>query len=342
MNEIRAGLSAREVHAALKSALERLRAAEECAVLHFAEILRRRLYRDLGHASIHAYAEIELGFSQSKTYQFIGLAESLGKLPRLRESLQSGEIPWTKAVAVARIATPRSEKKWIAEARQSSRRELERKVKTVRQRSREVRKQDSTQLDFATMTPGPDHSEEEVPVCMSLRLSPQQHARLKAGLERLRKRGRRESREELLLEAIDSLCRESEDYSRLESAPPTQIVIYRCEACGGAKLPDGRPVSQAAAEAAACDCREQRPGKRNAASIKPSVRRAVLARDGHRCRMPGCGRTRFLEVHHLRPRAKGGGNGAENLVTLCASCHRLLHERGLAGGVLDGLLRAGP
>jgi len=248
----------------LKSALERLRAAEECAVLQFAEIMRRRLYRDLGFSSIHTYAESELGFSQSKTYHFIRLAESLGKLPRLRESLEGGEITWTKAVAVARIATPRSEKKWIAEARQSSRRELEKKVKQVRLRSRQKRSQDSSQLDFATMTPGPKCAEELVPVSVSLRLSPEQHARLQASMEKLRKRGRRESREELLLEAIDQLSREGDDYSRLESASPTQIVIYRCESCGGARLPDGRPVARAAAEAAACDCREQRPGERTA------------------------------------------------------------------------------
>jgi 5-methylcytosine-specific restriction endonuclease McrA len=58
------------------------------------------------------------------------------------------------------------------------------------------------------------------------------------------------------------------------------------------------------------------------------VRREVLVRDAHRCRMPGCGRSRFLEVHHVRPRAAGGSNRAENLVTLCSGCHGVLHELG--------------
>jgi 5-methylcytosine-specific restriction endonuclease McrA len=53
----------------------------------------------------------------------------------------------------------------------------------------------------------------------------------------------------------------------------------------------------------------------------------VLARDRHRCQGPGCGRTRFLEIHHKRPRAEGGTNDAANLVTLCAACHRWWHER---------------
>ena len=44
-------------------------------------------------------------------------------------------------------------------------------------------------------------------------------------------------------------------------------------------------------------------------------------------RPPWCGRTPFLEVHHIKPRHQGGSNCPENLVTLCASCHRLWHER---------------
>ncbi|MFN2371472.1 MAG: HNH endonuclease, partial [Candidatus Krumholzibacteriia bacterium] len=63
------------------------------------------------------------------------------------------------------------------------------------------------------------------------------------------------------------------------------------------------------------------------ATIPPSIRREVLARDRHRCQGPGCSRTRFLEVHHRTPRARGGTHEPANLVTLCASCHRLFHER---------------
>jgi 5-methylcytosine-specific restriction endonuclease McrA len=106
------------------------------------------------------------------------------------------------------------------------------------------------------------------------------------------------------------------------------VVIYRCEACGAARLLDGRPLAPAAAPQATCGCRTQQVGKPNRASIPPALRRQVLARDGHRCQAPGCHSTRFLEVHHREPRRRGGRNSAANLITLCAACHRLLHERG--------------
>ncbi|MBM4119194.1 hypothetical protein FJ251_15945, partial [bacterium] len=56
-------LPAAAVDARLRAAVAELRRAEQSAVLWFGELMRRRLYRDCGYASIHAYAEAALGFS---------------------------------------------------------------------------------------------------------------------------------------------------------------------------------------------------------------------------------------------------------------------------------------
>lgn len=59
--------------------------------------------------------------------------------------------------------------------------------------------------------------------------------------------------------------------------------------------------------------------------------RAVLARDGYRCRRCGASKTgaKSLHVHHLRPWA---GNAAlrfdeSNAATLCRPCHQFVHSR---------------
>ena len=41
-------------------------------------------------------------------------------------------------------------------------------------------------------------------------------------------------------------------------------------------------------------------------SLTPQLRRQVFARDGHRCVVPGCRHHRFIDVHHVVPRAAGG------------------------------------
>lgn len=58
----------------------------------------------------------------------------------------------------------------------------------------------------------------------------------------------------------------------------------------------------------------------------PAVRESVLARDD--CTCQDC-RKRFarrdLHVHHLVPRARGGGDEPDNLVALCLGCHARRH-----------------
>ncbi len=56
----------------------------------------------------------------------------------------------------------------------------------------------------------------------------------------------------------------------------------------------------------------------------------ILKRDGYRCQFPSCGRRRNLEVHHIEPCSQGGIDHPDNLITLCAFCHRRLIHAGAA------------
>ena len=96
---------------------------------------------------------------------------------------------------------------------------------------------------------------------------------------------------------------------------------------------------RAQVEALACDARVRRDGEPNRATIPPKVRAAVLSRDRHRCAAPGCRSTHFLEVHHVMPRAQGGSNRADNLITLCSRCHAFAHEN--AGAFASVTLASG-
>jgi len=50
----------------------------------------------------------------------------------------------------------------------------------------------------------------------------------------------------------------------------------------------------------------------------------VLRRDGWRCQY--CGSHENLEIHHKQFRSRSGGDSEDNLITLCAKCHRSLHR----------------
>jgi hypothetical protein len=73
-------------------------------------------------------------------------------------------------------------------------------------------------------------------------------------------------------------------------------------------------------------------------SLTPQLRRLVFARDGGRCIVPGCKHWRFIDVHHVVPRAHRGPNRLENLACLCTAHHRAVHEGVLA---IEGSATAG-
>jgi len=57
-----------------------------------------------------------------------------------------------------------------------------------------------------------------------------------------------------------------------------------------------------------------------------AVRQEVLNRDGRRCQI--CGKDENLHVHHVLPTGMGGSverDVAENMITLCAECHGMVH-----------------
>lgn len=85
--------------------------------------------------------------------------------------------------------------------------------------------------------------------------------------------------------------------------------------------------------------REDPVGKadRNAQNTPPGGssltknRHLVRARDRGRCQfqMPGgklCGERKWVDIHHIIPKAMGGSDEPANLVTLCAAHHRIVHK----------------
>ncbi len=318
--------SAIKVHASLRQSLLALEKARHCSVLWFAEIQVRRLFKSLGYSSINQYAMMGLGFSKSRTRDFIRLAGQLEKLPAVSEAMTAGKLVYTKAREIVGVATPETEDYWLKAAK-GSRGELIHEVK----KAKRAAKVDPGQGELLPSSPtvvAPN----ELPVRFQLVLTPEQEARRAALVERLHKLGGAPNdRAEMMLEALAALVESREEGPRgpLPSRPPVQIHVH--ERGGRMTVQTGsgeRELSRAEAERMKCDASICTVGGRNTTTIPPRVRRQVLARDRHRCQAPGCGRTRFLEVHHLKPRHLGGGNSADNLTTLCGSCHRLFHEKG--------------
>jgi len=114
-----------------------------------------------------------------------------------------------------------------------------------------------------------------------------------------------------------------------------RVIAHRCPDCERrwAETRGGRfELPRAVADRLACDC-EEVAGDASAGtpghitrSIPPATRRSVLVRDRGHCQVPGCRHHRYLDLHHIQPRSRGGGHAPSNLVTVCSTHHELLHR----------------
>ena len=193
--EFTPGQPAGAVDAALRQALAVADQAHRCAVLWFAEVQRRELYRVLGHASLELYAVHRLSFSRNRFWQFKRLADDLDRLPSLREAVADGRVGWTKAQQVARVATSRTEAAWVERAGQCGRRELAAAVTAEVARVRGVARGLALGLGTPvagnpTTAPSTSRADTAIPATVTLRADALQVARFEALVERARKQGR--------------------------------------------------------------------------------------------------------------------------------------------------------
>lgn len=310
-------------HRALVNSLRAEETARQCAVLWFGDIMQRKLYLDLGYSSVNRYAREALGFSKTRTGDYVQLARKLDRLPAVKESVAKGELGYTKAREVVKVADSKNEEEWLAEAQKSSRRELEAKV-TRAKRAAAVPEQ-------PTLVSEPALPKASPPVRVAIEMTPEQFARYEKVMETLARANRTGDRAEVVLEALAALVDDTEKAPRgARDRAPFQVHLHECPTCETAHIATGKgdlSVDGSTRERARCDGQVAEPGKRNTSTIPPAVRRMVLARDRHRCSTRGCDHTGFLEVHHVKPRAQGGGNDSSNLITLCSACHRLAHGK---------------
>lgn len=330
----RANQSAQAAHSSLLSSIAAMDSAKHNAVLWFADILARKLYRELGYSSMQQYSTEALSFSRTRFFDFNQLAQKLDQLPAVKAQVASGELGYTKARELIKVASPQTEDQWLKAASELSRQELEQKVARVKKKAAQRKK--SAQVE---LLPSPPEARlaAAVPVRVGVSMTAEQAARYEALWQQL---GTSPNAEDLL-EAMAVLVEErgtsksasgskndscAPESPRGNNRPTTQIHIHQCPDCGATEA-NHRPLDRPDRERLTCDSAIAVPGGRNTTTIPPKTRREVLARDRHRCQAPGCTHTRFLEVHHRKPRHLGGTNKAENLITLCAACHRLWHER---------------
>lgn len=331
MIKFRTGQTATEANQALKSSLQTIEKAKQCSVLWFEEINKRKLFRILGYASINQYAAQELGFSSSRTGDYLQLCRSFRELPKVKEKIQSGDLGYTSARVLIKVANKKNQDEWLDFALNNSRRDLEVEVKRAKQQATD----EAVGQKSLIPVPPKRRPTAVVPVKVSLQMSPVQFARYEALWEQIRKQrhapaGKVEALLEIMETYVGGEVKTAEKSSpRVDVRPPVQVHVHLCPECEKATMQTSKgelDLGKDEVERALCDCQVSRPNQRNTTSIPPSIRRLVFARARHQCQHQGCDHARYLEIHHVIPRSQGGSNDPDNCICLCSAHHALVHK----------------
>jgi hypothetical protein len=287
--------------------------SEEAELLRAA--VRAEIWRELGKASLLEYLEEVLGYSPRLAQERVRVALALVQLPDLASAFAAAELHWSAVRELTRIVTPMTEAEWLADVRGKNLRQIEQAVAC---RKKGDRPSDPPQPDLQ-------------PRLLRFEVKPATFALLRQVQQVLAdERGERLDDDAL----IAAMCNAILDGGAGDESGRAkhQILTVLCEACEqGFQDAAGRRIAidKSAVERAECDA--QRIGsdaapERATQDVPPKVQRFVRRRDGGKCCVPGCRAARHLEIHHIVPRAAGGGHGPENLTVLCDGHHTALHD----------------
>jgi hypothetical protein len=339
-------------------------------VAEHALITRLRLFDaheawgSLGFHSCSHWLSWRIGIGLTAAREKVRVARALGSLPKIDALFARGEISYSKVRAITRVATPASEQDFIDVAAHASAAQIERMARAFQRVRDEPRSEMIVRKNprrFVRQTPTPAGM-----VRIEMQLPPEEAAvvweAMQSALDQVpapnaadaSAKARSVSAEEWQERHADAMVDVARAY--LQHQPRTLgsayelVVITTKEQLEhgpdgvGGYLRDGTPVPLHIArmltlDGARVDVTMGENGElldvgRRTRAIPSAIGRALWLRDGG-CRVPGCGRMRHLHGHHIQGWAEGGPTSLSNLVLVCSSHHRLIHEGKLSAEVRD-------
>ena len=268
------------------------------------------------------YIELVCGVSRIAARQRIRVARALGQLPLIDREFAAGRLSYAKVRSLVRIATPETEKEWVKKALKLAAEDLERVVARARPGEAPNRRLLMAALNGRTTRMLIDLPAEEMEIA-SLALDEVQ-----------RQVGGKLS----WAEAFIHLCASwlGGEAGEVKTAERYQVIVHVGEdGKSWVETADGQaPLKPEVVERLLCDCtirlQREKDGmvavSRAQRTVSEVTRRAVAARDGRRCRVPGCRRRCWLNAHHLEWVIKGGRHLVKNLIFLCYWHHAQHHD----------------
>jgi hypothetical protein len=331
--------------------INRLEAATAIAIRRFE---KAGGYKADGALGMVPWMRAHTRLSGGAAAEQVETARQLAELPRTEEALARGEIAYDHAVTMARAA----EHVGAAKVRKAENMLLKAAESMDAGQFVGVAKNFEHQVDAESALSEANRAHERRYVQIGEpsnglvridgQLTTEAGAILKTALEPFAKPSKRDERTsgQRMADALVELCtRGAHGSTALNGGGPKPLLIVKVaadtlagiEGAPAAELEWGGTIPAETARRLACDSALSRfTGLRElecetthaARTVPASIRRALVARDGH-CVFPGCDRPPpWCSGHHLVFWSEGGPTKLENLGLVCGTHHRKVHEEG--------------
>lgn len=267
-----------------------------------------KIFEKFGETYLTPYCVKYLKLSEEVAAMFVRVARKSLQVPELETAVQDG-LQMTKAKTIAAVITPENQEEWIEKAQTLSKENLEREVAAANPSAPKPEKVKPT---------GPNRhlfqfegNDEERALILRLCELVSQKTNKNAGLK-----------DALLAAAKDYVDREDP----VRKAERAEVRKFKNVAKGHSNANDlsrDHEIDRS---------RERSKETQRGAKISAFLVHQVNLRDKRTCRklMPDgteCGCRKWTDIHHIIPRSHGGSDTLENLITLCRSHHRQVHDQ---------------
>lgn len=343
---------ARELQEGYHSCLAARGAADLEQLRWMASWDKGELWRSDGAKTTAEWIATHFGISRWKASRMINAGHALKNLPVTETALASGALSLDKVIELTRFATPETEKKLISWARRvtpagvreradkAAEKPLEAVKDCFRTRALKFWEKDTERSGFEGVLPS------------------DQAAIFRAAIDRLAgtlpdlppdEEGQPQLPADYTIEQrrADALVALASAQIASDSDPDLATIVVTIPLEVGASeagtvragIPEidlGPAIHFDTACRLSCDCRLEVARVdglgdtvgvgRATRKIPRWLRRQLMRRDGHVCQFPGCGARKFLHGHHIWHWLMGGPTNLDNLMALCPTHHRLVHE----------------
>jgi len=286
------------------------------------------------------WLNMKCGMAPGTAREKMRVANGLFDLPQISAAFQKGDLSYSKARYLTRIATPTTEDHLLDFAIKATASQVDRHCMELRNVQRNVSIHDANRLHERRYLSCSSHSDGSVTLSVEL---PKETADLV--MKALEKAASSDAAD-LFKQQADALVEIAKSYlsggsdKKASTADHYQVCVHVDEnalrgapdTCSSKSDLPIETVRRLCCDSSLVVATEDEHGNTKELSRKhrvvhPSLRRKLMSRD-RGCRFPGCTHEKWLTAHHIVHWADGGETTAENLLMLCSKHHRLLHEGG--------------